>query len=58
VIDAVEETGARLQTIEVSQEGDRRHLELDVELPKGGEPAGVVARVADVEEVVEVRWNE
>jgi putative Mg2+ transporter-C (MgtC) family protein len=58
VIDEVERTGARIETIEVSQEGDRRRLELDVELPKEGQPATVVARVADVDEVVEVRWQE
>jgi putative Mg2+ transporter-C (MgtC) family protein len=58
VIDEVERTGARIETIEVSQEGDRRRLELDVELPKEGQPATVVARIADVDEVVEVRWQE
>jgi len=58
VIDEVERTGARIETIEVSQEGDRRRLELDVELPKEGQPATIVARVADVDEVVEVRWQE
>jgi putative Mg2+ transporter-C (MgtC) family protein len=58
VIDEVEEAGARIETIEVSQEGDRRRLELDVELPKDGDPAAVVARVADVDDVVEVRWSE
>ena len=58
VIDEVERSVARIETIEVSQEGDRRRLELDVELPKDGEPAAVVARVADVDEVVEVRWRD
>jgi putative Mg2+ transporter-C (MgtC) family protein len=58
VIDEIERTGARIETIEVSQEGDRRRLELDVELPKSAKPAGVVASVADVEDVVEVRWRD
>jgi putative Mg2+ transporter-C (MgtC) family protein len=58
VIDEVERTGARIETIEVSQEGDRRRLELDVELPKEGQAATVVARVADVDDVVEVRWRD
>jgi putative Mg2+ transporter-C (MgtC) family protein len=58
VIDEVERAGLRIDTIEVSQEGDRRRLELDVQLPKSSQPAMVVARVADVDDVVEVRWNE
>jgi putative Mg2+ transporter-C (MgtC) family protein len=58
VVDEVERFGVRIETIEVSQEGDRRRLELDVELPKATQPAAVVARVADVDDVVEVRWNE
>jgi putative Mg2+ transporter-C (MgtC) family protein len=58
VIDEVERSGARIETIEVSQEGDRRRLELDVELPKAAQPASVVARVADIEDVLEVRWSE
>jgi putative Mg2+ transporter-C (MgtC) family protein len=58
VIDEVERSGVRIETIEVSQEGDRRRLELDVELPKDGQPAAVVARLADVDDVVEVRWQD
>jgi putative Mg2+ transporter-C (MgtC) family protein len=58
VIDEVEKTGARIQSIEVSQEGDRRHLELDLELAHLGRTATLVARVADVPDVVEVRWND
>jgi putative Mg2+ transporter-C (MgtC) family protein len=58
VIDEVERAGARIDTIDVSQEGDRRRLELDVELPKERRAAAVVARVADVDDVVEVRWND
>jgi putative Mg2+ transporter-C (MgtC) family protein len=58
VIDEIERTGARIETIEVSQEGDRRRLELDVALPKSARPAGVVASVADVHEVLEVRWRD
>jgi putative Mg2+ transporter-C (MgtC) family protein len=58
VIDEVEDSGARIETIEVSQEGDRRRLEFDLRLPKDGEPATIVARLADVDEVVEVRWSE
>jgi putative Mg2+ transporter-C (MgtC) family protein len=58
VIDEVERSGARIEAIEVSQEGDRRRLELDVELPRDSGTAALVASVADVEEVVEVRWSD
>jgi putative Mg2+ transporter-C (MgtC) family protein len=57
VIDEVERIGARLQSIEVSQEGDRRRLQLDVALPAGTKVPALVARVADVAHVAEVRWD-
>lgn len=58
VIDEVERAGARVESIEISQEGDRRRLELDVSLPRGlGAPA-LVTRIADVDRVAEVRWAE
>ncbi len=58
VVDAVEHAGARLTSIEVSQEGDRRRLELDMQLPRELNGAVLVARIADVERVVEVRWSD
>jgi putative Mg2+ transporter-C (MgtC) family protein len=57
VIDEVERFGARLQSIDVSQEGDRRRLQLDVALPTGASIPALVARVADVAQVAEVRWD-
>jgi putative Mg2+ transporter-C (MgtC) family protein len=57
VIDEVERVGARLQSIEVSQEGDRRRLRLDVALPAGTKIPALVARVADVASVADVRWD-
>jgi putative Mg2+ transporter-C (MgtC) family protein len=58
VIDEVEQSGARIESIEVSQEGDRRRLELDVSLARDTAAAALVARVADIEDVAEVRWND
>ena len=58
VIDEVERSGARLEAIEVSQEGDRRRLALDVALPHGTQVPVLVARIADVAHVTEVRWAE
>jgi putative Mg2+ transporter-C (MgtC) family protein len=57
VIDEVERIGARLQAIEVSQEGDRRRLQLNVALPTGASASALVARVADVAHVADVRWE-
>ena len=56
VIQEVEQLGAELQSLEVSQEGDRRNIALDLGVPKGMDVAGVVARVADVEHVLDVQW--
>ena len=58
VIDEVERAGARISSLEVSQEGDRRRLEFDVVLPRDTPAAQVVARIADLEHVVEVRWTD
>jgi putative Mg2+ transporter-C (MgtC) family protein len=58
VIDEVEKTGARIASLEVSQEGDRRRLEFDVVLPRDTPAARIVARIADLEHVAEVRWTD
>jgi putative Mg2+ transporter-C (MgtC) family protein len=58
VIDEVEHWGARIEAIEVSQEGDRRRLLLDVELPREANSPALVARIADVEGVADVRWSD
>jgi putative Mg2+ transporter-C (MgtC) family protein len=58
VIDEIEKTGARIGGVDVSQEGDRRRLELDVVLPRDTPAARLVARIADVANVAEVRWTD
>ena len=58
VIDEIEEAGARIQAIDVSQEGDRRRLELDLQLPRDIPAPRLVARIAEVEHVAEVRWSD
>jgi hypothetical protein len=58
VIDEVERAGARIEGIEVSSEGDRRRLELDIVLPRDTAASSLVGRVADVEDVAEVRWSD
>jgi putative Mg2+ transporter-C (MgtC) family protein len=58
VTDEIESSGSTIHSIEVSQEGDRRRLELDVALSRDTAAASLVARVADVEDVAEVRWSD
>ena len=57
VIDEVERTGARIESIEVSLEGDRRRLQLDLALPHDVGAPRLVARISDVPDVADVRWD-
>jgi putative Mg2+ transporter-C (MgtC) family protein len=58
VVDAVEGAGARIGSIDLSQEGGHRRLVLEVALPRDTPATQVVARVADIELVHEVRWDD
>ncbi len=58
LITEVERLGARLHSLEVSQEADRRNVLLDVELPHGADAPGVVAKLAEVEQVLGARWTD
>jgi putative Mg2+ transporter-C (MgtC) family protein len=57
VIDSVDQE-ARIEGLELGQEGDRRNLELRVELRPQQRAQDLVAKLADVEGVLEVRWAE
>jgi len=56
VIEELERRGGRIETMELSQEADRRNLAFTLELPREHDAHEVVAGVADVEHVLEVRW--
>jgi putative Mg2+ transporter-C (MgtC) family protein len=56
VLDEVERAGARVTGLELSQEGDRRRLELDLALPRELTAPRLVALLADVPNVADVRW--
>jgi putative Mg2+ transporter-C (MgtC) family protein len=56
VIEAVERYG-RVVSLDVAQEGDRREIAIDVALHNQGPPQ-VVAAVAEIDGVLEVRWME
>jgi putative Mg2+ transporter-C (MgtC) family protein len=58
IVDEVERLGARISSLDVTQEGDRRRLELDVVLPRDTPIPHLVSRIADLENVAEVRWTD
>jgi putative Mg2+ transporter-C (MgtC) family protein len=58
VIDEIERAGARIGSVDVSQEGDRRRLRLDLTLSREMPAPRLVSRIADVENVTEVRWTD
>ena len=51
-------TVVRIVSLEVSKAGERRRLEFDVRLPRDIPPSRIVARIADLEDVIEVRWTD
>jgi putative Mg2+ transporter-C (MgtC) family protein len=57
VIEAVERYG-RVVSLDVSQEGDRRGIAIDIALHGQQSSPRVVAAVAEIDGVLEVRWNE
>jgi putative Mg2+ transporter-C (MgtC) family protein len=58
LVEEVERLGARLTALEVSHEGDRRTVLMDVALPAGVDAPDVIARLADVDQVLEIRWTD
>ena len=56
LVDEVERMGAKLEALEVGQEGDRRTVAFDLGLPQDADVAKFVAQVADVEHVLDVQW--
>jgi len=57
VIEAIERQGGSVISLDVSQEGDRRSIAVDIELHAGSAPS-VVAAVAEIDGVLEVQWTE
>jgi putative Mg2+ transporter-C (MgtC) family protein len=58
LIEALEREGARLQTLEISHDADRRTVLLDVTLPPQADAPAIVARLSDLEHVLEIRWTD
>jgi putative Mg2+ transporter-C (MgtC) family protein len=57
LIATVERHGT-IEAVEISQEGDRRTVEVVVELPREERSHELITSVADLEHVMEVRWAE
>jgi len=58
LIDALEGLGARLQSLEISHEADRRNVILDVTLPPQADAPSMVAKLSELEHVLEIRWTD
>ena len=58
LIGELEGLGAKLQAVEVSQEADRRMVLLDVTLPPKADAPGIVAKLSDLDNVLEIRWTD
>jgi putative Mg2+ transporter-C (MgtC) family protein len=58
LIDELEGLGARLQSLEVSHEADRRSVILDVTLPARADAPSIVAKLSELEHVLEIRWTD
>jgi putative Mg2+ transporter-C (MgtC) family protein len=56
VIDVIEHHGGSVISMEITQEGDRRSIVVDVRLTENAEPS-VVAGIAEIDGVLEVRWE-
>jgi putative Mg2+ transporter-C (MgtC) family protein len=57
VLDAVERQGGHVISLDVAQEGDRRSIAMDIEL-RGATAPSIVAGVAEIDGVLEVRWTD
>ena len=57
VLEAIEQRGGRVVSLEIAQEGDRRSIAIDVELHNIPAPT-IVSDVGSIDGVLEVRWTE
>jgi putative Mg2+ transporter-C (MgtC) family protein len=58
LIEELEHHGAKLQALEISHDADRRTVLLDVTLPPRADAPGIVAKLSELEHVLEIRWSE
>jgi putative Mg2+ transporter-C (MgtC) family protein len=58
LVTEVERLGGRLQALEISYEADRRTVLMDVTLPPRADAPGMIAGLAELEDVLEIRWSD
>jgi putative Mg2+ transporter-C (MgtC) family protein len=58
LVTEVERLGGQLQALEISHEADRRTVQMDVTLPPRADAPGMIARLAELEDVLEIRWSD
>jgi putative Mg2+ transporter-C (MgtC) family protein len=56
LIEALERQGAHLRTLEIGHEADRRTVLLDVSLPPESDAPAIVARLSELDDILEIRW--
>jgi putative Mg2+ transporter-C (MgtC) family protein len=56
LISALESQGAQLRTLEIGHEADRRTVLLDVTLPPRSDAPAIVAKLSELENILEIRW--
>jgi putative Mg2+ transporter-C (MgtC) family protein len=58
IIEAIERQGGRVVALDVTQEGERRSVAVDVDLAATAAQIAVVAGVAEIDGVLEVQWTD
>jgi putative Mg2+ transporter-C (MgtC) family protein len=56
LIAELEQLGAHLHALEIGHEADRRTVLLDVSLPPRSDAPAIVAKLSELEHVLEIRW--
>jgi putative Mg2+ transporter-C (MgtC) family protein len=58
LIAELEGMGARLEALEISHDADRRTVLMDVQLPPRADTPAIVAKLSDLEGVLDIRWSD
>ena len=58
LLDEVEGLGARVRSVEIGHEADRRTVLLDLRVPPAVDAPRVIARLGELDNVLEVRWTD
>jgi putative Mg2+ transporter-C (MgtC) family protein len=58
LIERLEALGGSLEALEIGHEADRRTVLMDVKLPPKADAPAIVAKLSELEPVLEVRWSD